>query len=137
MPADLRPPHGGLLVANLIAQIAFGLLALTVCLPSMQEWGTLFGTDQARVQLTFSAFVLPYGAMQLLYGPLSDRLGRRRVLVAGLALAVLGSAAAGAISWGALARFAQPRRGDGNGRRFQTACCRSRFARRASATAEA
>lgn len=36
-PPD-TPPHG-FLIANLLAQIAFGLLAMTVCLPSMQEWG--------------------------------------------------------------------------------------------------
>lgn len=81
----------GLLIANLLAQISFGLLAMTVCLPSMQSWGALFGHGQAVVQLSFSAYVVTYGAFQLLYGPLSDRHGRRHVLMAGLALACLGS----------------------------------------------
>ena len=80
-----------LLIANLLAQICFGLLAMTVCLPSMQEWGVQFGGSQAVVQLTFSAYVVMYGAFQLLYGPLSDRHGRRNVLVAGLLLAGAGS----------------------------------------------
>ena len=40
-------PPGRLLIANLIAQIAFGLLAMTICLPSMQEWGALFGARQS------------------------------------------------------------------------------------------
>ena len=39
-------PHG-LLIANLLAQLAFGLLAMTICLPSMQEWGAIFGSSQA------------------------------------------------------------------------------------------
>ncbi len=82
------------LVANLLAHIAFGLLAMTICLPSMQEWGAIFGSSQASVQLTFSAYVVAYGALQLIYGPLSDRLGRRPVLMAGLALAGVGSLAA-------------------------------------------
>lgn len=86
-------PHG-LLVANLLAQLAFGLLAMTICLPSMQEWGAIFDRSQAAVQLTFSAYVLTYGSLQLLYGPLSDRLGRKRVLMFGLAVGGLGSALA-------------------------------------------
>ena len=45
----------GWLIANLLAQIGFGLLAMTVCLPSMQSWATTFGASQAAVQLTFSA----------------------------------------------------------------------------------
>lgn len=78
-------------MVNLVAQIAFGLLAMTICLPSMQEWGQLLGTDQASVQLTFSAFVLTYGCLQLVYGPLSDRHGRKTVLLVGLAMALAGS----------------------------------------------
>ncbi|HNT40569.1 MAG TPA: MFS transporter [Rubrivivax sp.] len=81
----------GALVANLVAQLAFGLLAMTLCIPSMQEWGALFGADQGRVQLSFSGYVVAYGGLQLLYGPLSDRFGRRRVLLVGLALACAGS----------------------------------------------
>lgn len=88
LPAS--PPRG-LLVANLIAQLAFGLLAMTLCIPSMQEWGAIFGASQAHVQLSFSGYVVAYGGLQLLYGPLSDRLGRRRVLLAGLGLAFVGS----------------------------------------------
>ncbi len=76
---------------NLLAQISFGLIAMTICLPSMQEWGALFDASQARVQLTFSAYVLAFGLFQLVYGPLSDRHGRKGVLMAGLALLALGS----------------------------------------------
>jgi MFS transporter, DHA1 family, multidrug resistance protein len=85
-----------LLVANLLAQLAFGLLAMTISIPSMQDWAADFGASQARVQLTFSAYVVAYGGLQLVYGPLSDRLGRKRVLLAGLALAGLGSVLAAA-----------------------------------------
>jgi len=84
------PPHGPL-IANLLAQIAFGLLAMTICLPSMQEWGAILGGEQATVQLTLSGYLVAYGALQLVYGPLSDRSGRKPVLMAGLGLAMLGS----------------------------------------------
>ena len=80
-----------MLIPTLLAQIAFGLIAMTICLPSTQEWGALFGATQAQVQLTFSGFVVAFGVFQLVYGPLSDRYGRKGVLVTGLALMALGS----------------------------------------------
>jgi DHA1 family bicyclomycin/chloramphenicol resistance-like MFS transporter len=83
-------PHG-LLIANLLAQLAFGLLAMTICLPSMQEWGAIFGSSQAAVQLTFSGFVVTYGSLQLLYGPFSDRIGRKKILMFGLVVSFTGS----------------------------------------------
>jgi MFS transporter, DHA1 family, multidrug resistance protein len=81
-----------LLVINLLAHLAYGLLAMTICIPSMQEWGAVFGEPQSRVQLTFSGFVVAFGGLQLFYGPWSDRLGRKKVLLAGVTLALLGSA---------------------------------------------
>lgn len=79
------------LVANLVLQLAFGLLSMTICLPSMQDWPAVFHASQASVQLTFSAYVATYGGMQLVYGPLSDRIGRKPVLMGGLALSGLGA----------------------------------------------
>jgi MFS transporter, DHA1 family, multidrug resistance protein len=86
-----RSTHTGWLTANLIAQLAFGLLAMTINLPSMQDWPATFDASQASVQLTFSGFVAAYGGLQLVYGPLSDRFGRKPLLLFGLALASLGS----------------------------------------------
>jgi MFS transporter, DHA1 family, multidrug resistance protein len=83
--------HSPWLIANVLAQISFGLLAMTLCLPSMQEWGTIFDTPQADVQLTFSGYVVAYGALQLVYGPLSDRHGRKPILMLGLVVAGLAS----------------------------------------------
>ncbi len=95
----MKPAQGGdsaqgLLILNLLAQIAYGLMVMALCLPSMQEWGALFGgASQASVQLTLSVYLVAYGGMQLLYGPLSDRFGRKRVLSIGLCLALAGSLA--------------------------------------------
>lgn len=83
-------PHP-FVTANLVAQIAFGLIAMTICLPSMPQWGALLGAGQAGVQFTFGGYLLAFGCLQVVYGPLSDRHGRRRVLVAGLVLALAGS----------------------------------------------
>ena len=87
----LESRQRSLLVAYLLAQLAFGLVAMTICIPSMQEWGAIFGASQGTVQLTFSGYVVANGGLQLLYGPLSDRLGRRLMLLIGLALACVGS----------------------------------------------
>lgn len=86
----------GWLVANLMAQYVFGLLALTMCVPSMLEWPATFGASQATVQLTLSGYVAAYGILQLVHGALSDRIGRKPVLIAGLAMALAGSLLAAA-----------------------------------------
>jgi len=83
-------PHRGRL-ALLLAQMAYGMLAMALCLPSMPSWVATFGVSTAQVQLTFAAYVAAFGVMQLLYGPLSDRHGRRPVLLGGLVLAAVGS----------------------------------------------
>lgn len=87
----LAPARSPWLVPIVIAQLAYGLLAMTICLPSLQDWPAILGASQASVQLTFSGYVAAYGGLQLVYGPLSDRLGRRPVLMAGLAVAFAGS----------------------------------------------
>jgi DHA1 family bicyclomycin/chloramphenicol resistance-like MFS transporter len=95
MPSAQATPgahaHSPWLIANVLAQISFGLIAMTLCLPSMQEWGSIFRTSQADVQLTFSGYVVAYGALQLVYGPLSDRHGRKPILMLGLVVAGLAS----------------------------------------------
>lgn len=92
MTPDSAPPlRRGWLTVNLLLQLAFGLLAMTICLPSMQDWPTQFAASQASVQLTFSLYVAAYGGLQLVYGPLSDRLGRKPILLLGLTLALVGS----------------------------------------------
>ncbi len=86
-----RPEPSGWLTVAVIAQMALGLLAMTVCVPSMLDWPATFGATTAQVQLTFSAYVAPYGLLQLVHGPLSDRIGRRPVLLTGLALCLAGA----------------------------------------------
>lgn len=97
-------------LAILLAQMAYGMLAMALCLPSMPSWAGTFGASTAQVQLTFAAYVTAFGLMQLVYGPLSDRHGRRPMLLLGLVLAAAGSvlaALAHSIEVLALARAVQ------------------------------
>lgn len=90
-PPDRIPPA---LIIALFGQMAYGLIVMTLSLPSLQEWPTIFQAPQSRVQLTFSAYVATFGLVQLVYGPLSDRYGRKPLLLFGLLVATIGSAAA-------------------------------------------
>lgn len=62
-------------------------------LPALPVIAETFGAEMNQAQLTLSALLLAFGASQLVWGPLSDRYGRRPVLLAGLAAYVLASAA--------------------------------------------
>ncbi len=48
-----------------------------------------FGTDAASVQMTISIYMASFAVGQLIYGPLSDRFGRRPVLLGGLTIFVV------------------------------------------------
>lgn len=84
----LRPgslPFTALLGA-LTAMTAF---ATDMSLPALPTLTRSFAASPERVQLTLSLFILGYGGGQLFYGPLSDRFGRRPMLLAGLAVYAL------------------------------------------------
>jgi DHA1 family bicyclomycin/chloramphenicol resistance-like MFS transporter len=71
-----------------------------ILVPSMPGLVDGFATDYATVQLTLTLYLLGQGVAQLIYGPLSDRYGRRPVMLGGMIFYVLASAlcaAAGSI----------------------------------------
>lgn len=61
-------------------------LSTDLYLASLPHLATDFGVTPAAVQQTLSFFVIGFGVAQLLSGPLSDRYGRRPVLLVGLAI---------------------------------------------------
>lgn len=83
----------------LLLGLLLGLLPLTsdLYLPALPTLQSHFVTPVAQVQLTLTALLLAFGSSQLFWGPISDRWGRRPVLllgVAGYVLSALGCAAA-------------------------------------------
>ena len=61
-------------------------------LPALPTLAASFGAPASRAQLTLSAFLLGFGAGQLVYGPLADRWGRKPPLLGGVGLYVVASA---------------------------------------------
>ncbi len=83
-----RPPIWLLMSATVSSQ-----LALTIFLPSLPTIATTFGVAYGTAQLTLSVYLFAFAFAQLAVGPLSDRMGRRPVLLASLVVFTLGSAA--------------------------------------------
>jgi MFS transporter, DHA1 family, multidrug resistance protein len=85
---------GWRLLALLIAMSSVGPLSVNIILPAIPGLSVAFAADPAVVQLTVSLFFGGLGLAQLLLGSLSDRFGRRPVLLGGFMVTVLTSLAA-------------------------------------------
>jgi DHA1 family bicyclomycin/chloramphenicol resistance-like MFS transporter len=81
------------LTAMLAALTAIGPLTTDMYLPSLPDIVRLLDTTTANGQLTISAYLIGFAVGQIIYGPLSDRHGRKPVLVGALALYCLASLA--------------------------------------------
>jgi DHA1 family bicyclomycin/chloramphenicol resistance-like MFS transporter len=88
------------LTALLALLTAIGPLSVDLYLPSLPEIGRALAAPPGAVQLTISAYLVGFGAGQIVYGPLADRHGRKPVMLAALlifCLATLVCAAAPSI----------------------------------------
>jgi len=83
--------HAPLLVL-VTALLMMQPLSTDLYLASLPSLATVFTVPVSTVQLTLSVFVIGFGGAQLIIGPLSDRFGRRPVLLVGLVLYVAASA---------------------------------------------
>ena len=75
------------LLVVLILALLLGLQAVTtdLYLPALPAIRDVFGAGMGEIQLTLTALLLAFGLSQLVWGPLSDRFGRRPILVGGMA----------------------------------------------------
>ncbi len=78
-------------LSTLAALVALGPLSTDMYLPALPRIGHEFSTSAANVQLTLSLFLVGFAVAQLFYGPLSDRFGRKPVMVGGLILFIIAS----------------------------------------------
>lgn len=103
-------PPSVLIAVVLTLLTGFGPMSTDVYLPSLPSMVTAFGTDIATVQLTLSVFLVGFAVAQLVYGPMSDRFGRRPAILAGVAIftaASIACALATTIEMLILCRFLQ------------------------------
>lgn len=82
-------------VAMIALVMALNAAAIDVYIPALGDIGSAFGIDEAnRRQFVITVYIVAFGGAQLIYGPLSDRFGRRRILFAGLGIYIAGAVAA-------------------------------------------
>jgi len=88
MPEEIQkqPRSQGMMVLLLAA--LFGLVPVTtdLYLPALPNLAQSFGASMVQAQLTLTAMLLAFGTSQLFWGPLSDKWGRRPVLLGGIAV---------------------------------------------------
>ncbi|MCA8931571.1 MAG: multidrug effflux MFS transporter [Rhodospirillaceae bacterium] len=85
-----RPAPRSLVVSLVLTLlVAFGPLSTDLYLPALPTISTTFGVDSGSAQLTLSIFLLGFAAGMLAYGPLSDRFGRRPLIIGGIVVFVL------------------------------------------------
>jgi len=94
--ADATTPWSLLLL--LMAMTSIGPTTLNVVVPALPAMAHRLDSDIATIQLTVSIYLLALAGGQLVMGPLSDRFGRRRVVLAALALTAAASVLAVAVA---------------------------------------
>lgn len=81
-----RHASGVFLVGLLALLTATAALSIDMYLPTLPTLGHVFHAGSTEVQLTLSTFFLGFGLGQLIYGPLSDQLGRKGPLLTGMSI---------------------------------------------------
>src|SRR3954464_15314166 len=78
--SEFRPPP--LLI--LVLSTALGSLGLHMVVPALPEMARVFGIPAADIGFVVTAYLVGLAVAQLVIGPLSDRFGRRPVLLGGI-----------------------------------------------------
>lgn len=89
MPTTKTPPH----LMTLIALTAFSVLSLNMFIPSLANIADDLDADYGTVSLAVAGYLAVTAVIQLIIGPLSDRVGRRPILLGALALYTCASVA--------------------------------------------
>ena len=69
----------------------FGPFSIDTIFPAFEHIGAELGADKVAMQQTISVYLLAYALMSVVHGPLSDAIGRRKVIIGGLSVFALAS----------------------------------------------
>ena len=90
MPAQLKGMSKVEFIVLMAFLMAINALAIDIMLPGLQEIGASLGVEnENHRQYVVSAYLIGLGIAQLLYGPLSDRFGRRVPMLVGIVIYVI------------------------------------------------
>lgn len=73
---------------------AVGQMTQTMYVPAIGQMANEFAVTPGSLQAVMACYLIPYGLSQFIYGPISDRLGRKPIILFGLAVYMLGTLAA-------------------------------------------
>lgn len=89
---QVKPPEASAIVVGLLIAIsALNPLSVNIIVPALTSMAADLDTDFATAQLTLSCYLFAAAIAQLVHGPLSDKYGRRPVVLIGVAVYVLAS----------------------------------------------
>lgn len=91
MSSPVKSSSPAVLILLLAALSMFGPFSIDTIFPLFPEVEKALGIGPVEMQQTISVYLLAYGLMALLHGPLSDALGRRTVILGGIVVFVLAS----------------------------------------------
>ncbi|MBI3708783.1 MAG: multidrug effflux MFS transporter [Proteobacteria bacterium] len=96
-PVTDSPATPGL-IGLLTGLVMLGQMSTSLYIPSLPSLTDALAADPAEVKLTMTGFLAAFALGQLIFGPISDRFGRRPVLLAGIMVYILGSLGCAAAS---------------------------------------
>ncbi|HBZ16741.1 multidrug efflux MFS transporter EmrD [Candidatus Pantoea floridensis] len=79
------------LLFMLIVLVAVGQMAQTIYVPAMANMAETLNVHSGAIQQVMAAYLMTYGGSQLIYGPLSDSVGRRPVILIGMTIFASGA----------------------------------------------
>lgn len=94
----------------LLLLVSLGYIATDIYLPSLPALSIYFHASDNEVQMTLFTYLLSFSLAPLVFGPFSDHIGRKKILILGVAIGILstfGCLFAQSIYWLIIARFLQ------------------------------
>lgn len=86
-----KVPHPYFVAFLVFLMTTFGFLGTQLYLPSLPSMARAFELPNSTIQLTMTVYYFSFAFFQLFYGPLSDKYGRKPVLVLGLGMSLVGT----------------------------------------------